>query len=939
MHFMKKLSLVVGLLLCSLATLLAQRTITGTVTDEQGDALIGATVLVKGTSTGTVTDVDGTYSININNDAKVLLFSYTGFETVEQPIGVSNTIDLVMLAGVTFDEIVVTGQGVGIEKKRLTSTVDAITSEQLELAPITQLDQVLQSRLPGTQVRLSSGQPGTASQIRNRGPISANASTTPVIIIDGVRVDNLNSRPTLNIGTGGANSSALADIPIEAIERVEFIRGGAATTLYGADAANGVIQIFTKKGQKGQKARFGYDGTVGVMSGEETFLYFPETADLYYENGTVQQHRLTVDGGSDKVGYSFSGSFYDDDSFNDINQQRRVSMRTGVSAELSPTLSYAASAAFASNWFTRDYNANTSFARFGNIEGGSYGDVSAMTSEERADLKADLAAQGAVTDITEAVRRFQTSQALTWTPFEGFTAKATLGLDNRNSRQRDVQSNAVLIAKGAVPAGTADQGSLNTATRNFISVTTDLSLQYRFDAGDFSFITGGGGQFFREQDEQYLLIGTDLTEGSILLGNTASQTASDFLQIAAFGGFYISENIGFKNKFFLDAAVRWDGNSAFGEDIGLVNIYRLGFSYSLTDEPFMQQSGISDIVSRFSIRANFGQATNFPTPFKRDLLYIADPYRGSVAYTFGNPGNSDLGPEIVDSYEAGFDASFFDARFGVGFTYYDNTTNDAIFTPPSAPSAGQLAQEANVGTVTNKGIELQGYVDVLRSEDFDLTFNASYTTNENLVVDAGGAPEFSVGGFTFLGSFVKEGQALGYFRGSRPTFDAEGNLVDVEANAVLGNPNPTSYGNVGFNFRWKNLTLFGSSDFQRGASGVAVDDVLRYFGGVNDPTRIPANAANESFFDLAGVWVEDADFFKVRNIGISYNIPTANIEALSRLTVGLNFRNPYVRASSSFDPEVTGSGISAQDGFAAGGFGFGTESAPKQVLFNVRIGF
>jgi outer membrane receptor protein involved in Fe transport len=353
----------------------------------------------------------------------------------------------------------------------------------------------------------------------------------------------------------------------------------------------------------------------------------------------------------------------------------------------------------------------------------------------------------------------------------------------------------------------------------------------------------------------------------------------------------------------------------------------------------MQESGISDIVSRFSVRANFGQATNFPTPFARDRLFVANPYLGSVAYTFGNPGNADLGPEIVDSYEAGFDASFFEARFGIGFTYYDNTTNDAIFTPPNAPSSGQLAQEANVGTVTNKGIELQGYVDVLRSEDFDLTFNASYTTNENVVVDAGGSPEFNVGGFTFLGSFVKEGQPLGYFRGSQPTFDAEGNLVDVEANAVLGNPNPTSYGTVGMNFRWKNLTIFGSSDFQRGASGVAVDDVLRYFGGVNDPDRIPANSASESFFDLAGVWVEDADFFKIRNIGISYNVPTANIAALSRLTLGLNFRNPYVRASSSFDPEVTGSGIGAQDGFAAGGFGFGTESAPKQVLFNVRIGF
>lgn len=936
---MKRLSLVVGLLFCGLATLLAQRTITGTVVDDKGEALIGSTVLVKGTSTGTVTDIDGTYSLNVGNDAEMLVFSYTGFETIEVAIGASNVVDVTMYAGVTFDEIVVTGQGVGIERKRLTSTVDAISSEQLELAPITQLDQVLQSRIPGTQVRLTSGQPGTASQIRNRGPISANASTTPVIIIDGVRVDNLNSNPALGLGTGGASSSALADIPIEAIDRVEFTRGGAATTLYGADAANGVLQIFTKKGTYGQKARFGYDATVGVMQGEDRFLRFPETADLYFEDGLIQQHRLTVDGGSDKVGYSFSGSFYDDDGFNDINQQRRISTRTGIQAKISPKLDYSASAAFASNWFTRDYNANTSFARFGDLEGGSFGNLSELTDEELADLDERLTREGEETDITEAIRRFQTSQSLTWRPFEGFTARATVGLDNRVSRQRRVTSNALLVAKGSVPAGTADQGGLDVSTRSFIGLTSDVSLQYKFDTGDFSFITGAGGQFFRNQDEQYLLSATNLTEGSFLFGNSAEQTVSDFLQVLAFGGVYISENIGYKNKLFLDAAIRWDGNSAFGNDIGFVPIYRFGLTYSLTDEPFMQESPISDIVSRFSIRANFGQATNFPTPFARDLLFTSDAYAGLVAYTFGNPGNPDLGPEIVDSYEFGFDASFLDARIGLGFTYYDNTTNDAIFQPPFAPSFGQLSQEANVGTVLNSGIELQGYVDVVRSNDIDFTINASYTTNENIVEDAGGSPEFVVGGFTFLGSYVKEGQPLGYLRGGNPVFDAEGNLVDVERNAFLGNPNPTAYGTVGFNFRWKDLNVFASADFQSGSSGVAVDDVLRYFRGVNDPGRIPDNSLSESFFDLAGVWVEETDFFKVRNIGVSYNVPVDNIDALSRLTLGLNFRNPIVTGRSSFDPEVTGAGIGAQNGFGVGGFGFGTESAPRQILFNVRVGF
>jgi outer membrane receptor protein involved in Fe transport len=934
---MKKLSLVVGLLLCGLATLLAQRTISGTVVDDEGEALIGATVLAKGTNTGTVTDFDGKYSINIGNNVKVLTISYTGFETVEAEIGASNTLDVVLFAGVTFEEIVVTGQGVGIAKKRLTSTVDAISSDQLELAPITQLDQVLQSRLPGAQIRLSSGQPGTAALIRNRGPISANSSTTPVIIIDGVRMDNLNSRPELDIATGGANSSALADIPIEAIERVEFIRGGAATTLYGADAANGVIQIFTKKGTKGQKARFLYDGTVGTIQAEERFLRFPQTADLLFETGLMQQHRLSVDGGTDKVGYSFSGSFYDDDGFNTINEQRRVSLRTGLSAVISPSLSYAASAAFSSNWYTRDYNANSGFSRYTNAEGGDFGDLTTYSAQELEDLRVQQELEASLTDITEAIRRFQTSQAFTWTPFKGFTAKGTIGLDNRSSKNREIASNALLIAKGAEGEGTADQGEFTLASRDFIGITTDANLQYQYDTGDFSFITSAGGQFIREQDEQLRITSVNLIEGSSLFGNTADQTVEDFVAVLAFGGFYLAENLGYKNKLFLDAAVRWDGNSAFGEDIGLVNIYRLGLAYSLTDEPFMQ-GAIADVVSRFSIRANFGQSTNFPSAFARDLLFAANPFLGGVGYTFGNPGNADLSPEIVDSYEAGFDASFFDARVSLGFTYYDNTTNGAIFSPDQATSTGQLNQEVNIGVVTNTGIELQTQVDVIRKTDMELTLNASVTTNKNEVVDAGGAPEFNVGGFTFLGSFVKEGLPLGYLRGGNPIFDGEGNLVEVERNAFLGDPNPDGYGTVGLNFRWKNLTVYGTGDYQYGSQGVAVDDVLRYFGGVNDPGRIPEASLAESFFDLAGVWVEDTDFFKVRNIGASYRVPVSNT-VLNSLTLGLNFRNPIVTASSRFDPEVTGSGIGRQGAFGVGGFGYGTESAPRQIIFNLRVGF
>lgn len=931
---LKSTFLFIALLLSG--AILAQRTITGKVVDDEENPLIGATVVVKGTTNGTITDLDGSYSIEVAPDVQILVFSYTGYESQEVTIGTSNVIDVTLETGAQLlSEVVVTGQGVGIERKRLTSSVDVITADQIEAAPVVRLDQVLQSRLPGTQVRLASGQPGTASIIRNRGPISANASATPVIIIDGVRVDNLNSNPQLNVATGGAASSAIADIPIESIERVEFIRGGAATTLYGADAANGVLQIFTKRGTKGA-ARFNFEALAGTMRGERTFLFFDEIGDLYFKDGVQQSYRLGVDGGSDKVTYNFSGNFYDDNGVNNLNEQTRMGLRSSVGATISERLQYNGSAAFTNTYFTRDYNANSSFSRFGQLEAGAFGDLSELTSGALDSLSDFLLEQGKLTDITEAVRRFQTSHTFSYQPFKNFSARFTFGLDSRRSKTQNLQTNAYLIHIGAVAPGTDDQGSINVATRDFISSTADLNLQYSATLGDFSFITGAGGQIIREKDEQYAIIANNVPDGVETVNTAADIQLQDFVREIAFGGFYFSENIGFKNRLFLDAAVRFDGNSAFGEDIGLVDIYRIGMTYTLSDEPFMQS--ISNLLPLVRLRANFGQATNFPTPFARDRVYNVNPYNGLSSITYGNPGNPALGPERVDSYEAGVDLGLFSGLLSFRFTYYNNTTVDAIFTPPSVPSSGQFAQEANVGEVTNKGIELETTIRILDKKDLTLAINGSLTTNQNLVVSSGGAPEFGVGGFTFLGTFVKEGLPLGYLRGSRPVFDAEGKVISVERNAFLGDTNPDGYGTFGLNFSWKRLSFFASADYQYGAQAAALDDVLRFFNGVIDEDRIPLAAQSTNFTDLAGVWIEDTDFIKVRNIGLAYNFNVANMR-LRKLEIGFNMRNPIVWGTATFDPEITGAGITAQDGFASGGFGYGTESVPKEFLLSLRLGF
>ena len=232
----------------------AQQTLTGSVIDETGAPLPAATVVIDNTNEGTTTDFNGEFTLSAEIGQTVTI-SFVGYVSQTMTIDADFVLNVQLQPSNQLDEIILTGQGSGIERRKLSTTVDVLNSEEIDKLPATQIDQLLQSNAPSAQIRLSSGQPGTAAIIRTRGAISASTSSTPVIIVDGIRVDNLNSNPALGLYTGGADVSALADIPVESIEKIEYIKGGAASTLYGADAANGVIQIITKKGNQ-EKTRF-----------------------------------------------------------------------------------------------------------------------------------------------------------------------------------------------------------------------------------------------------------------------------------------------------------------------------------------------------------------------------------------------------------------------------------------------------------------------------------------------------------------------------------------------------------------------------------------------------------------------------------------------------------------------------------------------------------
>jgi len=251
---MKKLSLVLTLMLFSVATMLAQRTVTGTVTDDGGDPIIGGTVLVLGTSSGTVTDIDGTYSVSVPDAGKILQFTYTGYTTQEIELSASNVVDVTMTEGVALDEVVVTAVGLEANRRKLGYAAQNVDPDDVLSSKETNLVSGLTGKVAGVSVVNSAGSPGASASIRIRGAVSINGSNSPLFIIDGVPIDNTETGTNAagNNVAGVDQSNRAIDLNPNDVESLTVLKGPAATALYGIRAANGAIVIKTKRGVAGK---------------------------------------------------------------------------------------------------------------------------------------------------------------------------------------------------------------------------------------------------------------------------------------------------------------------------------------------------------------------------------------------------------------------------------------------------------------------------------------------------------------------------------------------------------------------------------------------------------------------------------------------------------------------------------------------------------------
>ena len=871
------------------------------------------------------------------------------------------------------DEVVVTGQGVAVSKRRLSSNITKLSSADLGSLPTGRIDQMLQNALPNVQITLTNGQPGTTSMIKSRGLSSAFTNSTPVIYVDGVRVDNLNTGSSLfnvmnnaygNINGQTAATSAIGDIPMENIDHIEYVPGGAATTLYGSDAANGVIQIFTKNHGSGS-FHASVISQIGWDVANSQFYHFNRTKELLHQTGFQQKYGISFSGGTERMGYSFGASMSHNTGtiIHNGNEQKKYDIRFGTSIKMNSKLKYTNSFGYVADEFQRNRNGNQGYytglwftegsaaANFTYLtENGEQrnfpADIDKAIPYEYAMMKSFVSQAEDMQDHKEQVKRFQTSQHLLFTPLANLTFHATLGLDYRYNTDKLVETNRYLIHTQMKPAGTADAGSVSNYDRNYYGITGELNGQWKFFKDELiSNILTGGFQYFSSHDHQSFYKGLNVRDGARIMTGAGSIYADEWLSSLHNYGTYLQDNFGLLNRYYLDLGLRMDYNTAFGNQVGWQAYPKIGMSYIVSEEPWMQKLVDNKWVNSLKLMANYGVAGSYPPAFEYMRTVETSSYLDKQANTFGKIGNPNLGPEKKRSYEFGFQGDFFHNVLSLGFTYYYAITKDALFNVPTLPSSGQSSSYlANIGRIRNRGIEMYVGLNIINTREWGLSCRTSINTNDNKVLSTGGLVPFAIGGFSSrtIITVVEEGKSVGFLRGTATILNADNTVKETLYNQDLGRTIPTVYGNFSINARWRRLTFNLTGDYQTGAYIHSFDRQFRFAKGIKDDAvpdaALSGTTQAQSWLNFTNFFVEKADFVKIRNIGIDYVFQFPKY-IIRELNLAFNVYNPFSWTSSSVDPEAVLSGARTQGAIATGGLNYSSYSLPRQYVFTAKVSF
>ncbi len=935
-------------------------TIVGRVTDagtKQG--VLGATVQVDQSRFAAITSEDGRYRITgVPAGPHTLIARRIGYTQRRVPVTVAGDSELTVdfsleVATTSLDQVIVTGTaGPGEQRRSLgnaVSDIDATDAQEKSRSP--EVGDLLRGRAPGVTVNTNTGRLGAGPIIEIRGMSSLGLSNIPLLYVDGVRVDNASSTGPVQIGFGSQNAQVanrLNDINPEDIESIEIIKGPAAATIYGTEAANGVIQIITKKGS-GTKAQFrmtvqggaiyfrnpeGRLPTNVVPNGTGGFdLWNGITAEedsghAVFNTGSDQLYNLALSGGGPAVNYYLSGTYQDDKGVEPNNSSRQFSAHANVNVAADPKL---------------DIGTSLNFVRLTNhlgVDGG----VSAMLGAELGHIDIFPGGRGffpnqppeipqTLYDNADFINRFTGSVTFNHRPLDWLSHRLIVGLDftseNGQSLERFAPPNLAALLSPLSAAGEIAQ-----VLRQNTVVTADYSATAKFNlTHSLVSSTSVGGQFYRVQQDTAFLGGQGFPgPGLEAISATATPlpTAQDQIINTTVGG-YAQEQFAWNDRLFLTGALRVDNNSAFGENFKWITYPKVSGSWVVSDEPFWH----SNIVNSLHLRAAYGESGRAPNVFAALRTYLPIQGAGGLnAITAGAIGNPGLQPERGKEVELGFDAQIY-KRLSLDFTYYNKHTHDEIVAQPVAPSTGfPGVQYANIGQVNNSGVELQATLQAITRPNFGWTITGNIGTAHNKIVSLGalstviGPGQQNVVGYSISSYFAKKvvsadrdpttGKAINVLcdggpGGSGPVDCATAPFVYV------GQPTPTVTGAIGNTFTFgKHFRLYALVDFKHGNRLYNAIEELRCAGEIGiglcdadyHPNKYPIRYIAETNAALAitggnDEFIQDASFAKLREISLTYSLPERFIPGVNTASITLAARELHTWTSyRGPDPEV-----------------------------------
>nr|WP_321452685.1 TonB-dependent receptor [uncultured Carboxylicivirga sp.] len=812
------------------------KTITGTVKDDTGEPLPGVSIIIEGTATGTISDVNGYFSLNVPQGDVNLVFSFIGFK--KQTINVTKQTELkVQLISDTkgLDEVVVVGYGT-MKKSDLSGASVSVGEDKIKGSVITNIDQSLQGRAAGVTSVSTSGAPGSSSSIRVRGQSTINSNAEPLYVIDGVIIQGGgNSGGDFGLGDALGNGSTSTISPLSTINpsdivSMEILKDASATAIYGAQGANGVVLITTKRGKAGD-AKFSYEGLTAwqrqmnrldMMNLREFAGYYNELAstgelgegqdysdpsllgvgtnwqDAIFQTAMQTQHQLSAQGGSDKVRYYVSGSHMDQDGTIIGSNFKRYSFRTNLDAQLKSWLKLGLNAMYSgtserltladSDEGIVNYSLTTPpDIPIYNIDG-SY-----ATVVKEGYTSVNPIAMALLDDILLDRNKLNGSIFAEVSPIENLTWHTELGFDISYSKA-ETYSPMVNLGTWTRPS---NESSIQKNNSTFMQFKNYLTYNGRFlDKNSYTVMLG---QESWESNYDYQRIqNTGLPSDDVhnpALGTGTPTIGYGFgssSMVSVFGRL----NYNYSDRYLLTYTYRRDASSNFGKDNRWAGFHAAAVSWRFSNENFF--ASLLPIINNGKLRLGWGQTGNSNIGgYKWGSSISKMPTGLGMGYRPANIPNTGIKWETQEQWNAGIDLSFFNSRINLTADVYNKVSEDMLMQlqlPSYMGTRGNVSSAiaapwGNYGSIENKGLEITlGGRPTVGQFKWDTEFQISFNRNKLVSLDGTASSHIEgYGQWSDVVTLTEVGESLYNFYG----YQVEGVYKDLDD--IESSPKPVKY--------------------------------------------------------------------------------------------------------------------------------------------------